>query len=303
MNQKRISPFAEFSIYLSQYVSILFSSTKSLLVSVFFPFVAAIITVWIAGENMFLHYDGTKSGMFVIVCAAIWGGLFNSIQTIVKERDNIKRDYAAGARIGAYMMSRTVVQLVMCAVQSVILTAAIPVIHIVYESEDVVRQYPDKPVDLLAYYLSVFLLMFAADAMGLFASSIVRKQETASVMAPYILIVQLIFSGILFAMDKGASKIVSYFMLSRWGMQALGSISNLNALQLRMEHESTELTTLVNNAVQTGQISENPFVHNEALFENEMSTVLIAWGIMLAFIIVFIVGATIFLHRVSKDKR
>ena len=52
---------------------ILMGRKKNLVISMMFPVLAAIIVVWIAGENMFVHYDGTKSGSFVIVSAAILG--------------------------------------------------------------------------------------------------------------------------------------------------------------------------------------------------------------------------------------
>ena len=88
---RRISAWKELRIFTTEYMQILMGRKKDLLISLMFPVLAAIIVVWIAGENMFVHYDGTKSGSFVIVSAAIWGGLFNSIQTVVKDRKNVKR--------------------------------------------------------------------------------------------------------------------------------------------------------------------------------------------------------------------
>ncbi len=52
--------------------------------------------------------------------------------------------------------------------------------------------------------------------------------------APFVLIVQLLFSGILFTL-KGAGKIISYCTVSRWSVEALGSIARLNKLDLRMQ--------------------------------------------------------------------
>ena len=114
---RRISAWKELRIFTTEYMQILMGRKKDLLISLMFPVLAAIIVVWIAGENMFVHYDGTKSGSFVIVSAAIWGGLFNSIQTVVKDRKNVKRYYIAGSRLRCYTGSRALVQFFLCAVQ------------------------------------------------------------------------------------------------------------------------------------------------------------------------------------------
>lgn len=277
---RRISAFKECKVLCRQYFIMLKSDRKNLMVMLLFPAIAAFITIWIAGENMFVHYDGTKSASFVIVSAAIWGGLFNSIQTVVKERDNIKRDYVTGLRLRCYIFSRASLQLILCVIQSAILSLAYVGVQIVYGNS-----IPDKGIifgnAFIEYYISILLLMYAADAMGLMISCIVRKTETANVLAPYILIVQLIFSGILFSMSGLADK-VSYVMLSRWGMEALGSISNLNALPMKIAGISHSM---------------------EEMFESSVGHLYTIWGVFLFFITLFIFVGDLLLHRVSKDAR
>ena len=282
--RKRISAFREWKDFTGEYFEILFGDKKNLLISLLFPLLAAFILIWIAGENMFIQYEGTKSGSFVLVSAAIWGGLFNSIQTVVKDRANVKRSYVAGARLRCYTASRALVQLLLCIVQSGILTLSYIGVTAKYGND-----YPKSGVvfdqTLLEYYVTILLLMYAADAMGLMISCIVRKEETANVMAPYILIVQLIFSGILFEME-GVADYVSYVMISRWGMEALGSTSKLNDLPLRLAEQAPMLVK-----------------EFEDRFDSTQSHVFIVWGILFGFSIVFIILGNIFLHRVSKDAK
>lgn len=283
-NVKRISGLREWMILTRQMVLILLSDRKNLLVSLTFPVIAAFITVWIAGENMFLHYDGTKSASFVLVSAAIWGGLFNSIQIVVRERANIKRDHTAGLRLRCYTASRAVVQFVLCLVQSGLLTCAFLGVQWKYGNA-LPAQGLIMDSALAEYYINIFLLMYAADAMGLFLSSLVRKTETANVLAPYILIIQLIFSGILFTM-KGAADKVSYAMLSRWGMEALGSTSDLNHMMLKIQ-----LTV--------------PSVPHEAedMFLYTAQHLWQVWTILGLFAVGFIILGNLVLHRVAKDAR
>jgi hypothetical protein len=281
---KRISSMKEWRVYTAQYMRILWSDKKNLAVSVLFPVLAVLIEVWIAGKNMFVHYEGTKSACFVLVSAAIWGGLFNSIQTVVKERANVKRDYVTGLRFRCYTASRAVVQQLLCLIQSAILVLSFPGVALYYGND-----LPESGIlignSLPEYFISLFLLMYAADMMGLMISCIVRKTETANVLSPYILIIQLIFSGILFEMTGVADK-VSCLMISRWGMEALGSISDLNELPLRIQET---VPTVPHEA--------------EEMFEHSDGHLLLVWGILLIFIVVFVLTGNLLLHRVSKDSR
>lgn len=283
-SSKRISGVRELRLLMRQYLLMLLSDKKNLLVSLMFPVIASIITVWIAGENMFVHYDGTKSASFVLVSAAIWGGIFNSIQTIVKDRANIKRDYVSGLRIRCYILSRAIIQFILCIIQSAILCTSYVGVRIFYDNP-----IPNSGIIfdnvLLEYYVSILLLMYAADAMGLCISCLVKKTETANVMAPYILIVQLIFSGILFEM-KGIANWVSYIMVSRWGMEALGTTSNLNSMKLKIQLTVPNVPHEI----------ENMFKYSAKHLYN-------VWGILIIFIFIFIVLGNILLHRVSKDSR
>lgn len=283
--RKRISPLRELWLLLGESFSLLISQTRNLIISLLFPLGAAAITVWIAGEQMFINMESTKSASFILVCAAIWGGLFNSIQVIVKERKNIKRDYVSGAlRIGCYTASRALVQLVLCLVQSAVLCLSFLGVEHFYDNT-----LPEMGIlfdqVLIEYFITVFLVMYAADTMGLCISCIVKSEQLASQLSPYILIVQLLFSGVLFAME-GAASTVSGLMLSRWGMEALGSISDLNGLPLRLQEEF-------------------PMIPHEAdeAFLYTSEHLLEVWAILVLFVVVPLILGNFALHRVKKDSR
>lgn len=282
---RRISPLRELVLLLRQGMLVLMGNTLNLAISLLFPFVAVVITVWIAGENMFVNMESTKSACFILVCAAIWGGLFNSIQTIVKERKNVKRDYVSGAlRIECFTASRAIIQLVLCAFQAAVLCLSFYGIQWAYDNE-----LPGEGIifssPMVEYYITIFLILYAADTMGLMISCFVKNEELASQLSPYILIVQLLFSGVLFAM-KGAAETLSAVMLSRWGMEALGSISNLNELPLRLQEEY-------------------PMIPHEAdaAFEYTAEHLRQVWLILVVFVVVPLVIGNLALHRVKKDGR
>lgn len=190
----------------------------------------------------------------------------------------------SGSRLRCYTGSRALVQFFLCAIQSAILSLSYIGVAVVYGNDlpekGLVTNYP-----MLEFYISILLLMYAADAMGIMISCLVRKEEAANVLAPYILIVQLIFSGILFNME-GMADYISYIMISKWGMEALGSIADLNNLQLKI------------------QMTVPNVPHDfENRFEATSGHLLMVWAILAGFTVAFLLIGNILLHRVSKDAR
>lgn len=285
MRKQRISPLRELCLLISEGWWVLLGETRNLIISLLFPLIAAVVTVWIAGDNMFLNCESTNSACFIIVCAAIWGGLFNSIQVIVKERDIIKREYVSGAlRIGCYTTSRAFLQLILCAIQSAVLCLSFYGVERFYGNELPAEGLVFSSV-MVEYYITVFLVMYAADTMGLLISCFVKSEQLASQLSPYILIVQLLFSGVLFDME-GAASGVSALMLSRWGMEALGSTSNLNDLPLRLQEEFPIIPHEADNA----------FLYTAGHLWK-------VWLILAVFVIVPLVIGNYALHGVKKDTR
>lgn len=282
---KGISVIDELILLIQESFYILLGEKRNLIISLLFPVAAGVITVWIGGEKMFVNMESTRSACFILTCAAIWCGLFNSIQVIVKERPNIRRDYTSGAvRIGCYTASRGIVQLALCTVQSAMLVMSIPAVSVVHDNtlpkEALILGNPVEE-----YFLTLLLVMYAADTLGLMISSFVKSEQLASQLSPYILIVQLLFSGVLFEL-KGAASGLSALMLSRWGMEALGNISNLNVIQSAI----TEKVPMY-----VAPISEAYEHTSEHLGET--------WLILTVFCIAHLLVGDLLLHRVSKDGR
>ena len=179
------------------------------------------------------------------------------------------------------MTSRALIQLLLCMIQSAVLCLGFVGVQVVH-GNDLPTEGVISGLPMLEYYITIFLLMYATDALGLMISCIVKSEQLASQLSPYILIVQLLFSGVLFEM-KGAATVVSGLMVSRWGMQALGSISNLNGYDSRMGVPSYAL--------------------QDEAFEKTAGNLWGAWLLLLLFIVVPLIVGTVCLHRVKNDKR
>lgn len=282
---KGISVIDELLLLMQESLYILLGEKRNLIISLLFPAAAGLVTVWIGGEKMFRTMEGTRAACFILICAAIWCGLFNSIQVVVKERPNIRRDYASGAvRIGCYTASRALVQLGLCIIQSAVLVLSIPLVGAVHDNT-LPEEAQVLAAPMLEYYVSLLLVMYAADTMGLMISSFVKSEQLASQLSPYILIVQLLFSGVLFELKEAASG-VSALMLSRWGMEALGNISDLNAIKSAITEKVPMYAT--------------PYAE---AYEHTPDHLKETWLILVAFCIVPLLVGNILLHGVSKDGR
>lgn len=213
---------------------LLFRGGKSLVIMMMFPIAGVAIVIAVAGDNVFHLQTATKSVAFLLMCTCIWGGLFNSVQVVVKQRTVLQADLAAGLYPVAFMLANAIVQFLLCAFQSAVLCLCFPGIALVYDAR------PPSGGALIGgsggvyweYYVTFLLLFYASDALGMVISTLMKSAETATSVTPYILIVELVFCGMLFEL-KGLLNKISYGMISRWGMEALGTTSDLNCLPLK----------------------------------------------------------------------
>jgi hypothetical protein len=81
------------------------------------------------------------------------------------------------------------------------------------------------------YFITLALTVVAGQALGLLVSALARTTDLANTLMFLLLIIQVIFSGLLFD-PSGLAEIPAALTISRWSLQALGSSSNLNRLLL-----------------------------------------------------------------------
>ena len=193
-----------------------------------FSAIISLIVALVVGEKMFDTYESTKSGFFSIASACIWIGIFNSIQSICKEHDIIHAESRSGTMISSYITAHVLWQMVLCLVQSAIMLA-ICTLTVNFNSNGVVLGSA-----FAEYFVTIFLLTFCADVMGIMISSIAGNPTTAMTIMPFVLIIQLIMSGVLFDLS-GFSERISYITFSKWGMNAFGSIADLNSTDLPLK--------------------------------------------------------------------
>jgi len=222
---------------------------------------------------MFETYSATRSGAFALVSACIWIGIFNSIRSICKERGIIKREYRTGLNISSYVFAHMIFESALSLMESIIVTLGVFITNFSRIPEEAVFM----PV-LLEMWISFFLIIYCSDVLGILISSIVKSENTAMTVMPFILIIQLIMSGMIFELS-GFANVLSRFTVSRWGMAAIcnsARVNELSSLFLTKKVEEYEAT------------AKNLFGH---------------WGLLAIFIVVYCTLSIIALSFVDKDKR
>ena len=271
MEETRISAGGQIKVYLGKCFR-LFRTEKQWknLIS------AAIIIVLIClvtGSNMFVEFADTNSGAFAIISACIWTGLFNSIRSICRERDIIKREYRTGLKISSYLLAHAIYEMTLCAAEALISLLFIIGFNI--------SHLPPEGVFLPAVieiFLTLFFVTFCADMLALLVSCIVRNENTAMTVMPFVLVVQLVMSGVIFELNS-VTTYISYLTASRWGVEAFNTIARTDS-------------TVNFQAIWSGVEAEGG---SATLFQD--------WGLLFGFAVVYLILAMLFLRRVDKDQR
>lgn len=252
-------------IYLIKFLSLFFKTGGWKLF--IFGTAISLIIAFVVGDNMFENYKDTLSGCFSMVSACIWIGIFNSIQVICKERDIIKREHRSGLHISSYIIARAIYEMIICLVQAVIMVVLYTNI-IDFPKDGLVTK-----IIVIDTFITFFVILLSSDYLGIAVSSIVKTANTAMTVMPFLLIIQLVFSGFVFELEGSVGNIAK-ITISKWGMEILGSISNGNGV--------------------LGEASEYLY---------KSGHVVGALFILLGFSILYLIVGIISLEFVDKDKR
>ena len=272
MNENRISAAGQVRIYTGKCFRLFWSEKqwKKLISTLIIMCIISLVT----GDKMFKEYPATKNGAFAVICACIWVGLFNSIQSICRERAILKREHRTGLRISSYVMAHFLYELALCAAEAVIVLAVV----FIRNSGHLPKSGVIGP-RILDMYISFLLIIFASDLIAMLVSCIVKNENEAMTVMPFVLIVQLVMSGTVFELS-GITELISKFTISRWGLDAIGSI-----------------------ACTTYSVSMGAMFSGSDGWDRDASNLLKCWGLLLAFIAAYTLLSMLALRSVDKDKR
>ena len=177
-------------------------------------------------RRFFYTMEGTLMSALAVTCVCIWNGCFNSIQVICRERDVIKREHRSGMHISSYIVSHMIYQALLCLLQTGITLYVTVLVGVQYPFEGFFT-----PLFLIDFFISLFLITYAADMMSLWISALCRSTTTAMTVMPVVLILQLVFSGGMMSLPARAEPITN-FIISNYGLKLITAQADYNHLPL-----------------------------------------------------------------------
>ncbi len=160
--------------------------------------------------------------LFIFSCIAIWIGLSNSIQEIVKESAIYCRERLLNLGLIPYVGSKLIIRSCIAIAQTILMTFAVTVF--------------DPPESNLinwhvGFAITTALTLIASTSLSLMLSASVKDINKGNGLLPLIMIPQIILSGVLFTFEPQslASKL-SWLTLSRWSVGSYGALADVNSL-------------------------------------------------------------------------
>ena len=238
------------------------------------PLIAFLLGI-VAQTNSFKSYEGTNQILFTLASSAVWIGVLNSIQEIVKEKTIYQRERAVNLQLLPYIMSKMSILGIICLIQSVLLVSVFNFIH----------PFPTltgllwNPI--LELLLSTFLLSLASTGMGLAVSTLVENPDRAMGIAPLLLIPQIMFSGFIFKL-QGITDKFSYLAVSKWGIQAYAVSLDINKLPSLITLDNPQLVLPARTIITD--------------YNHEIHQLYNHWGVLLFFILATVVMSIVSLR-------
>ncbi len=273
--------------------------------------VIALMVTYVLGDKMFLNMEYTKYGSLAVVCVCIWNGMFNSIQVICKERNIIKREHRSGLHISSYIMAHMIYQAVMCMIQVVITIVIFRIFGMYFPKTGLITG-----VFAIDLGITMFLITYAADMLALMASCISHNTTTAMTIMPFLLVIQLIFAGSIFPLQKPGSKMIANFTISNWGINAINIAADYNGQDSiaiytavdAMKDSDDETLQKIQNVMEIPEVKEKVQGYTAEKLQDEnftytKSNLLKCWGILALFALIYVALGTIVLEFIDKDKR
>ena len=163
------------------------------------------------------NQEATPATFLCMAIAAVYIGCMNAATAIVRERAVFNRERMFCLSIWAYLLSKTVILSVVCAVQMVLLLVA----------QSHLMHLPGVGTKLLMF-VALWLTALAATGLGLAISAFSRNTYMAVILVPVLLIPQIVFSRVVLGetgIDKQIPSVVEKITLTKWGFQALETAS------------------------------------------------------------------------------
>ena len=230
---KKVSGLRQFFVLSRRYLDLTIADTANTFVMLAQAPVSGLLVCFLFARDIFdptpLIEGGVGNGRLALVMVynltllTCYFGLSNAAKEIVKEAAIYRRERLVNLRILPYILSKYLVLLLLCFLQCASLLGVV-VLGI---------DFPDGGATMhLQMLITLVLTGMTGTALGLAVSAIVRTEDTAVSLVPILLVPNLMFAGTIvsFLNMDAIAKLVSMISISKWAMEVLGAIVDLNGL-------------------------------------------------------------------------
>lgn len=218
--------FKQFRIFLNRDLLTKIANRQYLLISLLEAPVLAVLlgyfTKYISGKvgdpdaYIFMENTNLPAFIFMAVVVALFFGLSISAEEIIKDRKHLKRESFLGLSRNSYLHSKITLLFLISAIQMI---TFVLISNFILEIRGMT----------LYYWLILFSTSCFANMLGLNISSALNSVITIYILIPFILVPELLFSGIIVQYDKLHKSIttpvyvpvIGDLMTSRWAYEAL----------------------------------------------------------------------------------
>ena len=295
--------FRQFPTLLRRNTELFINDRTKILITVLLPLLIGALIYKVSDvDEVGSIFESTKTTLFTIVSACIYVGMFNSLTLICKERAIIKREYMTNLSISSYICSNVLFQMAICFLQAVLFMIPYWALPGIFSPEAKAGLLEQDRMIGFKLLMILFLILLVSDLMGMLISCIARKNESANLAAPILLIIQLVMSGVLFKIG-GAMKWIGSITVSKWGMCALGAVINMNGLEKSMKGDIGSTADWNQIAGLSSYISDQAIPDEEDALAYAADALSFDVEMMLLFCVIIIILCIIILRRVEKDSR
>ncbi len=276
--------------------------------------VIAGLVAFVVGRNLFKTMEGTLMGTFALSCLCIWNGFFNSIQAICRERAIVKREHRSGLHISSYIAAHMIYQALLCACQAGITIFIFRNMKVTMPTQGLVTSIPELDIGI-----TLFLITYCADMLALLVSSFARTTTAAMTIMPFLLIVQLLFSGGGFFTLPERAMPLTKLTATKWGFTALCAQGNYNSLPMvsiwnnalklqNVEVEGQKPFKMAFKYIEDNDMREELLMKSAEQNQNpdfnfDKSVVFKSWRWLIMWTVLYVFCSVIILEFIDKDKR
>jgi ABC-type multidrug transport system ATPase subunit len=217
--------------------------------------------------------------LMILVMSSVLSGTALSIREFIKERDIYERERMAGLSASAYLFSKVIVLSVLAVLQTLL------VVLVGLAGQKVPSSGVVIPgTALIEIFVALAVLSVVSMLIGLAISALVTKGDQTMPILVGVTMVQVALSGGLFPLSGKALSALSMIAPARWGLGAVASTINLNAIQASADQ---------------GPTGQKP----DALWTHDASHWLISIAAMVVIGIIWLVIARLRLATIGPRKR